>query len=186
MDVDGHLEEEEIERYSLAASDEGELSQLEEHLLLCAACRKKVENSDRYVTSMRLAAVQIRSEEKRAPRWAGMAFLLAAAIILAGVLLFRGNAPVPFAVSLAATRGVGTNAQAPAGVPLALQLDLTGLPAAASYRVEIVDRFGKQVWAGNSPGHPATALLAGVYYVRIYSPAGALLREYGLEINPRP
>ncbi len=186
MDIDGHLAEEEIERYSLASSDESELSQVEEHLLLCAACRKKVETSDRYVSSMRRAAAQIRSEEKRAPRWTGMAFLLAAAIILAGILLIRGNAPAPFAVSLAATRGVGTNAQAPAGVPLALQLDLTGLPAASSYHVEIVDRFGKQMWAGTFPGHPARALLAGVYFVRIHSPAGELLREYGLEIEPRP
>ncbi len=107
MDIEGHLAEEEIERYSLAASAEPELSRIEEHLLLCSSCRKKVEASDSYVNSMRHAATRIRSEEKRAPRWAGMAFLLAAAVILAGVLLIRGNAPVPFAVSLAATRGRG-------------------------------------------------------------------------------
>ncbi|MDR3699393.1 MAG: hypothetical protein P4L56_07140 [Candidatus Sulfopaludibacter sp.] len=184
MDVEGHLVEEEIERYSLAASAEPELSQVEEHLLLCASCRKKVETSDVYVNSMRRAAAQIRAEEKRAPRWAGMAFLLAAAVLLAGVILIRSNATAPFAVSLAVTRGVGINAQAPAGVPLALQLDVTGLPAAASYRVEMVDRAGKQVWTGTFPGRPAKPLPAGIYFVRLYSPAGDLLREYGLEIGP--
>jgi predicted anti-sigma-YlaC factor YlaD len=184
MDIDGHLEEEELERYSLAASAEPELSKVEEHLLLCPSCRKKVETSDVYVHSMRHAAAQVRAEEKRAPRWAGMAFLLAATVLLAGVVLIRSHAPVPFAVSLAATRGVGINAQAPAGVPLALQLDVTGLPAAASYRVEMVDHVGKQVWTGTFPGSPAKAAPAGIYFVRLYSPAGDLLREYGLEIGP--
>jgi predicted anti-sigma-YlaC factor YlaD len=186
MDIDGHLEEEEIERYSLAASAEPEISLVEEHLLLCPSCRKKVEDSDAYVGSMQHAAAQIRSEEKRAPLWAGMAFLLAAAVLLAGVILIRGNAPVPFAVSLAATRGVGIEAQAPAGVPLALKLDLTGLPASASYRVEMVDRLGKPVWAGAFPGPPAKASPAGIYFVRLYSPSGDLLREYGLEIGSQP
>ena len=186
MDIDGHLEEEEIERYSLAASPECELSRVEEHLLLCSSCRQKVEASDRYVHSMRRAATQIRAEEKRAPRWTGMALLLAAAMILASVLLIRGRAPAPFAVSLAATRGVAPTAHAPAGVPLALHLDVAGLPASASYRVEMVDGNGKQVWHGNFPGGPAKALASGIYFVRLYSPTGDLLREYGLEIAARP
>ncbi len=50
----------------------------------------------------------------------------------------------------------------------------------------MVDRNGKHVWGGMFPGGPAKASPAGIYFVRLYSPAGDLLREYGLEIGARP
>ena len=186
MDSNGHLGEEEIERYSLAACTEPELSRVEEHLLLCSLCRERVAAVDIYADAMRHAAARLRTEEKRVPRWAGMAFLLAAACVMATVLLIRAQSPAPFVVALAATRGPGINAEAPSGVPLALHLDLSGLPSGSSYRLEMVDQTGKQVWTGTFPGPPANPSPAGLYFVRLYSPSGHLLREYGLALAARP
>ncbi len=178
-----HLTEEEVERYSLGESVEPELASVEEHLLVCAACRERVEASEVYVRSMRRAAAAERRPRARAAGWT---FALAfAAVLLLGVLLIRRNSPAPVAVTLVATRGAAIAAQAPAGVPLTLRPDLAGLPPAASYSLEMVDRSGKRVWSGTFPGAPAASAPAGTYFVRLYSPSGTLLREYGLEVLPR-
>jgi hypothetical protein len=76
-------------------------------------------------------------------------------------------------------------ATVPAGSPLALQPDLTGLPEASYYRLEMVDAVGNPVWSGTTKQTGAPALKAGEYYVRVYSPEGKLLREYGLQAQPR-
>ena len=65
--------------------------------------------------------------------------------------------------------------------------DLTGLPDASSYRLEIVDQTGRPVRQGTiaraQDGDRVPGLTAGPYFVRVYLPAGELLREYGLEIR---
>ena len=78
-------------------------------------------------------------------------------------------------------------AKAPAGQPVLLKIDLTELPAFPSYRVAIVNAAGKSVWqaevisqSGEITQPLSKGLGAGHYYVRLYSPAGALLREFSL------
>jgi hypothetical protein len=66
-----------------------------------------------------------------------------------------------------------------------LQPDLSGLPSWPSYRLEVVDAAGARLWQGVFPGPAAPRMRPGVYFVRLYSPAGELYREYGLEI-PQP
>ena len=94
-----------------------------------------------------------------------------------------------FAVNLVATRGADIEARAPAGRALVLNLELAGLPAQPSYRVETVDRLGRVVWQGTVPSEDskAVALLpgmpAGIYFVRVYTASGELLREYGLDVE---
>jgi hypothetical protein len=65
--------------------------------------------------------------------------------------------------------------------------DLTGLVADASHRLEIVDQTGHAVWQGAFVQAQARiqvpGLSAGLYFVRVYLPAGELRREYGLEIH---
>lgn len=119
------------------------------------------------------------------------------AVAAAMVMLLRAPvavspAPEPIAVVLEARRGVDgvSEAKAPAARPLILQVDLTELPSLSDYRLEVVDRNGKGAWqasvkpAGNRIERALdTQLAQGVYFVRLYAPAGELLREFSLRIE---
>jgi hypothetical protein len=113
--------------------------------------------------------------------------LAAAAAALALLMWVRSprgsGTPQTVAVALAANRGPGGEAHAPARKPLALQPDLTGIDAPAPYTIEIVDAFGARVWRDVFPGVPAPPLSQGVYFVRIYSQDGQLRREYALKVD---
>jgi len=186
MDINRHLDEERIESYSRHTTSGSDLKQVEEHLLLCGSCRHRVELSDAYVLSMQHAAARVRKKRARAPWPLGVprfAFAAVAAVLVLTVVLIPRKTPPPFAISLAATRGARIEAKAPEGTPLTMQLDVTGLPGAAAYKVEMVDRAGKQVWSGTFPGANVKPIPAGTYFVRLYSPTGELLREYGIEIG---
>jgi len=197
-----HMEEDEIESYSMGAVSEEECARFDEHLLVCEFCRNRVAKSDERVTAMQGAALRFRGRRapvvtrRLIPRL--IPFLSAAGLIAAGWVGFvaiggvrpwvRGTAPA-FAIHLEATRGAGIEARAPAGRALLLNLDLAGLPAQLSYRVETVDRVGKVVWQGSVPSQDAKAAAAlpgmpvGVYFVRVYAASGELLREYGLDVQ---
>jgi hypothetical protein len=193
----GHLDEEQLERYSMGATPETELAPVEEHLLICEPCREALGDADSYVNAMRSAAKRLHREEKRPwwaffpnPAWAG-ALAAAAVAVLAVGLWFRPGGGGPVAVALESTRGAESSvfAPAPAGKVLVLSLDPGDLPLAAAYRVEVVDEGGRRVWQGNTT--PAATRLTvtgprlrgGHYYVRLYASSGELLREYGVESN---
>jgi hypothetical protein len=187
-----HPEDSQVEDYCLGQLPEPELSELEEHLLVCEACQQRVTEVDGYVRSMRHASTRIRAEEQK-PRkaWAasGLVLVLGVALVVGGIGTFLHNQRavgprVP--VALEVTRGAGALAQAPAGRPLLLNPGIEGLPALAGYRLEVVDRNGKRVFQGDySPGKgvetPAQA--SGIYFVRLYTLQGALLREFALEVQ---
>ncbi|HWC95735.1 MAG TPA: hypothetical protein VG456_03270 [Candidatus Sulfopaludibacter sp.] len=184
-----HLDEEEIESYSLQATPEEDVARLEEHLLICPECRERVEASDVFVSSMEAAASEIRRESARPVRWftlPRMTLALAAGILIASILFprYTSRENPPYAVSLSAMRGSASGGKAPAGRPLFLQLDLNGIASAEYLRIEIVSESGEKVWQDSYPGHPVRPLTTGIYFVRLYSPGDELLREYGLEIQP--
>jgi len=97
----------------------------------------------------------------------------------------------PAAIVLETTRGAEDSlAAAPAGRPLALILELTGLEAHSEYRLEVVDAGGQPVC--QSHGAPqnnkliatlAKGLRAGSYFVRVCANTGELLREYALTVR---
>jgi hypothetical protein len=196
---ENHLRDEEVERYSLGEARQDEAENWGEHLLLCETCRLRVADSDAYVAAMRAAAAQLRQSHPPRERrwWKTFPGLLPAAAGLAAlaVVVFvalpgnrRPRAPATVAVHLAATRGAGIEAQAPSGTQLFLQPDLAGLPELSAYRLEVVDSAGKSMWRGALPstaGSGATVprLQAGIYFVRVSSPAGDLYREYGLDVG---
>ena len=188
-----HLDDSEIEAYCLGTIPEPELAELEEHLLTCESCQQRVTEVDSYVRSMRGAGTRFRAEEPK-PRkaWAatGLVPVLGAALVVVGigtVVLNNHRALGPHVpVALEVTRGAGVLAQAPSGRPLVLHPDTGGLPALGGYRLEMVDRNGKGVFQANfAPGNgvEAPAQQSGVYFVRLYTPQGTLLREYALEIQ---
>jgi hypothetical protein len=190
---DSHASDDTLERYADCSLPESDTAAIEEHLLVCAGCRDKLGELDSYVNAMKGASRKVRRQERLAarpvfrPAWALTAVLAAAAVIFAVRLPSR--ATPPYAVALAAVRGAdGIGVRVPAGRPLLLTLDLTGLAAPAGCGLDIVDAQGRSVWHAQVTPRNGKLTVAsshrfapGRYYVRLYSPSGELLREYGLE-----
>ena len=200
MSDNSHIDEEEIERYSMGAMPEEAVAPFEEHLLICEACQHRLAQTDLYVSAMRQASARLLTASVRPgfPWWGFPRLVpaftgLAVVMVAAGLWLGRPgvNEAHPFAVDLAATRGAAFEAKAPAGRVLLLRLDLANLPASPGYRLEMVDRSGNRVWQatvtarGSKADFKVPGTQPGVYFVRIYRPPAELLREYGLEVQGR-
>ncbi len=204
LDRSGHASDELLEGYAMGSLIEPELAEVEEHLLACSHCQQQLKEIDDYVAAMRNAAARLEQEdESQKEFWTRVSGALTfrrigfalgiAALLLAGISLrftLRSSpSPQPLALFLETSRG-SEALHAPAGRPLTLSLDITGLPLLPSYEVEAVDAKG----VAQAQAHDVTAqtgiklLLAkglrrGNYFVRIYSPARELLREYGIQID---
>ena len=199
-----HASDELLESYAMGSLAEPELGEVEEHLLACSHCQQQLKETDDYVAAMRDAAARLeQADELRRDFWTrisgaitvrriGWAMAIAA-LLMAGLSLrfTRSSSPQldPLALFLEASRGSEV-LHAPAGKPLMLSLDITGLPFLPAYEVEAVDAKG----ALQAQAHIVTAkagvrlqlaqgLRRGNYFVRIYSPARELLREYGVQID---
>ena len=198
--IAGHLQAEELELYCLGGLTEVRCARLEEHLLLCEICRDRLTETESYVAVMRQASRQWSAEHVEAPAaaviairpwresWPGrLAPMLGAALLVVCAAVWFGRhsrvpAP-PFAIELTAVRGAAPG-PAPAGYPLLLELDLTGLSEGRPFAGEVVDASGRRV-AEFPVGAPALlkALAPGGYFVRIYKSSGELLREYALTVK---
>jgi hypothetical protein len=189
-----HLDEEQAEKYSMGRLSEEEEARCEEHLLVCASCRQQVDSADRYVGAMKSAAATAEMQPKRKARFRWLVVRPAwglglALLVLVGVFLVRYQpAGPPVAVHLSALRGGQPETTAPAGSDLLLFADLTGLPPAAGYRLELVDSNGRLLWSAPfaATGARVPGQRAGVYFVRLRNSRGELLREYGLELAKTP
>ena len=188
-----HFSSDELETYSMGSTPAEEAERLEEHLLVCNSCRLRLAETDPFVASISRAAREIRYPESR-PRFnLNITILIRLVAAAAGLLLIVILAQLRYipqpvvAVNLVATRANGSESIAPAGRSLRLHPDLTALPPGPSYRMEVVDRDGARVWGGELvPPQDAVTIdahRAGTYYVRLYTAAGELLREYGLELR---
>jgi hypothetical protein len=167
------------------------VTDVEEHLLVCADCQQRLAETEAYLRAMRRAAARARAKERR-PVWKLMwvrpvwAFAAVVLVLAAGAgIEWRGRG-AGTEIALEATRGPEAQA-APAGAPLRLSLDATGLPEAAAYRVEVVDEAGREAFAGRGQRNGARiaaavpkGLCAGRYFIRVYGQG--LLREYGLAV----
>src|SRR5262249_11208804 len=149
LEMGPHPEETELEQYSMGTLVEGRLEAFEEHLLACDFCQDRLLEMEAYVNAMRSASPRAR---QALPRWAALlrwprsawisAFALSAvALATACVWIVTPSSRTEMAsVILHSNRGIEglATAQAPAGKPLSLTMDLTELPGFASYRLEIV------------------------------------------------
>jgi hypothetical protein len=199
-----HPSDEVLEQYSVGTLPEDAVEQFEEHLLVCPSCQDRLQAVDRYVRNVRSAVEQINAAPApfEGNGVAGVArrllrpvpvLALTAMMVLAAVFLlprFSDPALGPAAavpVVLAATRGA-PGGTAPAGKPLLLRLDASGLEGSA-YAVEVVDVDGAPVLeaAGRREKDQivvasARPFAAGMYWVRLYGAEHELLREYGLRV----
>jgi hypothetical protein len=209
MTYDGspHPTEDVLEQYCLNHLSEAEYDQVEEHLLFCEQCQKELIRVDAFIREMKVACSAVARQEQRAsarkpffiswlsafPRPAAVA-AFAAVIMIIGVPLVRDSAPTgpPLAVELASLRGPETAIMANAEKrrPLQLRMSAVELPAAASYKIQIVNKSGAQMWSG-SPRSQAreliadvtAALPAGTYWVRLYAAGSDPIREFGLVVK---
>jgi hypothetical protein len=190
-----HVDAEDLERYSMGASPLETTPFIEEHLLTCDSCRNRLRETDVYLLAMRTSSEQVRRDEKAAKRreWRIPAWFPIMATVACGIMLvvvtprfIRSPGPA-VAVSLTALRSDGAGNSAPAARELVLRPDLTGLAEDSSYRLEIVNQTGHTVRQGTLTRAQneiqVRGLGAGLYFVRVYLPAGELLREYGLRIQ---
>jgi len=197
-----------LEHYALGRLRAAELEELEEHLLVCSTCQQSLAATDAFLKTIKSAAVELERAPSSAvpeswfhklqlnPAWASGLVALGLLIAAGHEWTSRQHASAPSAVvCLRTTRGVENPAitAVPAGKPLILMLDLTGLPTLSQYRVEIVDERGDPAFLthgapadNNLRATMAEGLPGGAYYVRVYG-STELLREYGLrKMNTQP
>jgi hypothetical protein len=193
-----HATDDALERYAMGRLPEPELTRFEEHLLVCESCQDRVALED----SIR-QGVRDKGAVLRQPRdivwWPFPKLAWAAGLVAAGLAVFAGfewqsvrRAPgTPAVILLQTTRGTeDPTPAAPAGRPLTVVLDLTGLQQFSEYKLEIVRAAGRPVFQANQApqGNKLQATLsrgleAGAYFVRVYTPTRELLREYALIVR---
>jgi hypothetical protein len=200
-----HGTDEQFELYLLNRLPESDLALLEEHLFICAACREKLDGVGDFVLGMREAPRQLLLVTAPAiwPGWRipsqlgsffrrpafSMGLAFATLLIVVAIFSSVGNRfPLRASLQLTATRG-----EMPFIVPArTLHLMLSDGPREGGpFRVDVLNAMGLSMWAGladSSPGgvevNVAQPLPQGDYFVRLYSPAGKMLREYGFRVRP--
>lgn len=188
-----HMDEEELEQYSLGTADSETNTALEEHLLICERCREQLQNTDQHVLAMRSAAQHQRemAERKRrfweVPLWVPALAAVACGLVIMIAVRAPGTSPQPaVAVSLTAMRDSGRGSSAPRGRDLLVYPGLTGLAPAGAFRLEVVTDTGRMVRQVVLDGGGAArvpGLDPGTYFVRLSTSSGELLREYALTVR---
>jgi len=205
LEPDRHIEDDDLERYSMRTLGETQTPALEEHLLFCHSCQDRLYEMDQFLESIRAVAPGVSREKETLwlrlrglvtvswptnyPAWAAASAVLALVCLVGLTWQFRqGATGKPIAVVLVAERSGAVTA--PARSALLLELDTKGLPNLASYRVQVVDQFGTRVAeSGLTPkdgriSFPVGAgLTAGDYLVRLSSPQGEQLREFAVRLH---
>lgn len=189
-----HPPEERFEEYRFGRLTEEESATFEEHLLICDRCCEQLKKTDEYVVLMKRGAAVASASEFPVPLWRRMWLPAAvgAGVVALGLLVtipLREPAGRVIPVQLGSFRGGDTAiAETPAGNGVELRVDCTDLDSREGLRLEIVDSAGRRVWSGAGVAaepnliraQVTEKLKAGVYWVRLYSASGELLREFGL------
>ena len=198
-----HESEESLELYALRRLSDSEVEHVENHLLICDACRERLEEVSAFAFSMRETLKEktvVESDARSFGRWFGrwfewiprpqLAMAGAFAVVLMAALGFYrisgGDARVVPVASLQLTALRGS--QIKSVVP-ARELDLAFTDAPAASRLDIVDVNNKTVWTGTlAPGAERAeakinqVLSPGDYFARVYTGAGQPLHEYQFKV----
>ena len=202
FEIGSHLDESDLEQYSMGRLSQTLLEPFEEHLLACELCQDRLLEMEAYVNAVRSVSPKLRQSNRARwrerlfrprPTWVAVFAMGVVVLGLGRVWLVAPRSPTAFAaVLLQSSRGIEglAVAKAPAGKPLVFNMDLAELPALPTYRIEIVNLQGQPVWqttADAREGRVAPTLTnglrAGQYYLRLYTTTGTLLREYSLRID---
>lgn len=196
MDLNFHGTDDQLEEYVFGRLPSPDLPAFEEHLMICGACRDRLDAMEAVTASLRealatsQAGLQPSSTRKDWFAWFApkpVFFMAAGLVALFAVVSVFSHGHTKFApvatLQLTASRG-----EMPSADP-ARELDLTLADApqeGGSLRVEIVNATGLVVWTGPA-GIQVKAKRQfgpGDYFLRLYSASGKMLREYGFRIRP--
>ena len=205
MDLNFHGTDDQLEDYVFSRLPGPDLPVLEEHLMICGACRDRLDAMEAVTAGLKEAlgtsqpllkpaSARVEWFARFAHRWLrqpafSVAMGLAALVAVIAVFPAGHTSFAPVAnLQLTASRG-----DMPSAVPTReLDLTLSDVPTEGGLlRVEIVNATGQPLWSG--PAGTGTAGIQvsakrqfepGDYFVRLYSASGKLLREYGFRIRP--
>jgi hypothetical protein len=194
-----HIHEDLLDQYAMATLPEGSVAEVEEHLLSCSLCQKRLVETDEFLTVFRAAATQVDARPARQPKPFLLSRIIAcagAAAAFAALLVFlipgeRQNAKLPPATLLMQSfRGPEAAAHMVSGRPYRLVFDLS-VQATVDYEVEIVDEIGNgilRIGADVRNGQltaPLEKLGRGSYWVRVYrtQPDRQVVAEYRLRAD---
>ncbi len=192
---DSHLTEDALELYCLGMLDEErDVPIVEEHLLYCEYCQKRLEKAQTFVDAAKGGAQKAQEEPPKGGSgnplrtWSIVAVAGAAAI---GIVLFNPTAveqtAAPMAFDLVSFRNQ-SSLEVPAGRPLQFKPDVEGLEAGTALRYKIVSGEGKMIMEGPLGAAPAIiqcqALEAGKYWLRVLDAQGQeTLREFSISVR---
>jgi hypothetical protein len=191
-----HESEDRLELYALRRLPDSEVEHVENHLLVCDACREHLEEVSAFAFSMRETLKGnpvIESVVKSNARWfewltprLGMAGAFAAILLAVGIYWISRDAHILPVASLQLTALRGSEVKA---VVRARELDLAFTDALAASRVDIVDGGGATVWTGTlRPGAGrveakiSQVFSPGDYFARVYTAAGQPPQEYQFKV----
>jgi hypothetical protein len=196
-----HIEEDLLDEYAVGTLTGEAIAEIEEHLLMCSFCQKRLVETDEFVIVFRSAATQLNARPasawKRLSRfrivsWAG-ATAAAAALLAFLISQERYNTHLPPAtVLMQSPRGAEAAAHTASGRPCLLVFDLAISATPADYEITIVDAAGNEILktaAAVLNGRLGRLnllvqkLARGSYWVRVYRKQAdreQLVAEYGL------
>ncbi len=197
-DLNAHRTDEQLELYAMGRLSESEHARIEEHLIVCAACREKLEGIGDFALGMRAAGEQLADPQSseagsrltaflRRPA-VSMALAFALFLLVLGIFSMGRTKLAPVAsLRLTAVRG----AMPVTVAARAYDLLLTDAPRdGGPFRVEVVNPTGGRMWSGLAAAGPSgvevnvpQSLTQGDYFVRVFSADGKPLREYGFRVR---
>ena len=190
-----HGTDSQFEAYALGRLSDSEEQVLEEHLLICDTCRTAIDQNLSFDSSMRDALAQLAPARDwlawlRPVFTPRLAITGALASLLAAAGLCFATADHTHYESVAALQLAATRSAMPL-VKRARELHLTLNSFSASgkpLRLEVVDANGGNMWSGATSSAQVSIqrkFRPGSYFVRLYTPSGDLMHEYGFTVNPQ-
>lgn len=191
-----HIEENVLDRYAMGTLPGESIAEVEEHLLTCQVCQKRLVDTDEFVTLFRVAAPQVtrpraiewkRPSPRQIVSWA-CATAAAAALL---VFLITGERhsiqPTPATLLMQSLRGPEAGSHIASGRPSILVFDLAVPATSADYEIQVVDTLGNEILKRDAEVRDGRLsvlvqkLARGSYWVRVYRKANQdLVAEYGL------
>jgi len=189
-----HPSEELLEEYFFHRLEEPLLAEIEEHLLICEACRTAVRELDAFIPSMKAEAARPATSQPRNLSVANRIGVAATVALLLVALVMLRTRPLdnaaPAEVILSSIRGGELLSDAPSGKLLQLNIEAPDLVSRQEYRVAVVDAAGGVVWTGTATdaggrilAQIPKRLVSGTYWVRLYDAEDRQLREFGMSVK---
>ncbi len=197
MNTHFHGAQDQLELYALDRLADSEFIELEEHLIVCATCRRRFDQMEAYISGMREALMADAEADQdfgwdllRWLRQPAVSMTLALLVLLAAMaLLSPGPAKlIPFAT----LQVPASDGRTPVAPPTR-ELDVTvtdRLPDSGPYRVEVLNPAGQRIWSGLAAAGPVNVgvkvqqrMTPGDYFLRFYTVAGQKLRDYPFRIG---